>query len=102
MLTLKQNAYSVVTIEIPNSSIKSLAANELPPDWKEQAGILFDITDAWIREEAYLVMQVPSAVISGEFNYLLNPAHPLFDSVMVQSVEPFSFDRRAFDKKLLG
>ena len=82
--------------------MKSLPTLELPPDWKNQTGVLHDTTDAWLREEAFLALRVPSAVISGEFNYLLNPSHPLFKFVTVQSVEPFSFDRRAFDKKLLG
>lgn len=101
-VTLKQNTFSVATIELPDSSVKLLPTLELPPDWENQTSVLRDITDAWLREEAFLALQVPSAVISGEFNYLLNPSHPLFKFVTLQLVEPFSFDRRAFDKKLLG
>ncbi len=101
-VTLKQNTFSVATIELPDSSVKSLTTAELPLDWKNQTGVLVDITDAWIREEAFLAMRVPSAVVSGEFNYLLNPAHPLFETVTVQLVEPFRFDRRAFGKQLLS
>ena len=47
------------------------------------------------------MMRVPSAVIAGEFNFLINPAHPLFPFVHIQSVTPFHFDDRAFGRELV-
>ncbi|MBI2497892.1 MAG: RES domain-containing protein, partial [Opitutae bacterium] len=39
-------------------------------------------------------LRVPSVVVPGEFNYLLNPAHPDFKRVKIGKPEPFSFDPR--------
>ena len=49
---------------------------------------------AWAREQRTPVLRVPSAVVPGEFNYLLNPAHPAFAKIKIGQPEPFSFDPR--------
>ncbi len=46
-------------------------------------------------------MQVPSAVIGNECNYLINPSHPLFLEIRLESVALFQFDKRAFGRVLL-
>lgn len=48
----------------------------------------------WARTRRSLALRVPSAVVPGEFNYLLNPAHPSFSRVKVGRPEPFAFDPR--------
>jgi RES domain-containing protein len=48
----------------------------------------------WVRSRRSVALRVPSAVVLGEFNYLLNPAHPHFSRVKVGRPEPFSFDPR--------
>lgn len=100
-INLLQNAFAVAAIQIPDTSILTLKAAELPADWETEEGVLFSITDSWIEENNYLIMQVPSAIIQNEWNYLINPLHPLFSSVLLESVAPFAFDKRAFGKALL-
>jgi RES domain-containing protein len=41
-----------------------------------------------------VALRVPSVIVPGEFNYLLNPAHPQFASVKIGKSEPFLFDPR--------
>lgn len=48
----------------------------------------------WARAARSAALRVPSAVVPGEFNYLLNPAHPDFRRVKLGPAEPFSFDPR--------
>jgi RES domain-containing protein len=48
----------------------------------------------WIRSRRSAVLRIPSAVVPGEFNYLLNPAHPDFKRVKIGEPESFSFDPR--------
>jgi RES domain-containing protein len=48
----------------------------------------------WALEKRSAVLRVPSAVVPGEFNYLLNPQHPDFSGVIIGRPEPFSFDPR--------
>jgi RES domain-containing protein len=39
-------------------------------------------------------LRVPSAIVEGEFNYLLNPRHDDFVQIKIATPEPFSFDPR--------
>ncbi|MBS0663525.1 MAG: RES domain-containing protein [Verrucomicrobia bacterium] len=49
---------------------------------------------AWLRSARTVALRVPSALVPGEFNYLLNPAHPQFAKVRISPPEPFSLDPR--------
>jgi RES domain-containing protein len=42
---------------------------------------------------------VPSAVVAGSYNVLINPAHPDFAKFRVESSEPFEFDRRLLTRE---
>ncbi len=48
----------------------------------------------WVQSLRSVALRVPSVVVPGEFNYLLNPAHPYFAKVKIGKPEPFSFDPR--------
>lgn len=50
--------------------------------------------DAWLVSARSPALRVPSAVIGGEFNYLLNPRHPAFAQIRLGPPEPFFFDPR--------
>jgi RES domain-containing protein len=41
-------------------------------------------------------LKIPSSVTKGDFNILINPNHPDFKRIAIQSIEPFPFDRRIF------
>ena len=50
--------------------------------------------DDWIRAAQNPVLQVPSAIIPVEHNYMLNPEHPDFQKLKIGPAEPFPFDLR--------
>jgi RES domain-containing protein len=52
--------------------------------------------DELIRLNEFAVIKVPSAVVKGEFNYLVNPHHPDFNTIKIISQEDFPFDKRIF------
>ena len=52
--------------------------------------------DAWARAARSAVLALPSVIIPGELNYLLNPAHPDFKTISLGKPEPFAFDSRLF------
>ncbi len=52
--------------------------------------------DLWHRRQISAVLEVRSAVVPAEFNYLLNPGHPDFSRITVASCSPFHFDPRLF------
>ena len=75
---------------------EEVAAASLPAGWRRYPapGRLAEIGARWIRESRTAVLVVPSAVIPAEVNYLLNPSHPDFARIRIDSPEPFVFDRR--------
>jgi RES domain-containing protein len=48
----------------------------------------------FLTDNQHLLLKVPSAVIKAEYNYLLNPKHPLISECKIESVIPFAFDPR--------
>ena len=53
-----------------------------------------DLGDRWVRESRSVVLEVPSVLIPGESNYLINPGHPEFRSVSIGPAEAFAFNPR--------
>lgn len=68
----------------------------LPKDWNSSPPIdaTMDLGTQWCLDLRGVVVKVPSAVVQGEFNYLLNPRHPDFKLIKISTPERFSFDRR--------
>ena len=52
--------------------------------------------DRWTDEKMSVALRVPSAVVPGDWNYLLNPAHPQFGRIVAARTIPFEFDPRLF------
>lgn len=93
--------YILLTILIPDEiELINIDENTLPENWRK-----FPFTeksrkmgDQFIHENKFAVMKVPSAVIPGDSNYLLNPRHPEFAKIRVIKQEPYEFDQRFFKK----
>jgi len=93
--------YVIIAIEIPKTlPIQELATDTLPEDWKSlpHSHSTQELGDTFISSEKFAVLRVPSAVVQGEFNYLLNPSHRDFKKIKVKLIEPFDFDERLFIK----
>jgi RES domain-containing protein len=89
--------YFLVSINIPDTaSILKLSDTEMPADWRSNphSNNTQKIGDQFITESKFLVLQVPSAIVPGDFNFLINPNHPQSKKVVIVNVEPFEFDSR--------
>lgn len=69
---------------------------KVPADWRQYpySAATQAFGAEWVRAQRSVALRVPSAVVPGEFNYLLNPAHQHFSKIKVGKPEPFSFDPR--------
>ena len=89
-------SFSLIEVRFPESCVGELAQRELPHNWQDNQApdSLKRIGADWVAGGRSLALRVPSAVVGGEFNYLLNPAHS--DSTKLQLSEPVEwvFDRR--------
>jgi len=91
--------YELTLILIPDHVIiPELELSELPEDWKSipHSHSTQEIGDRFVADQKFLAYKVPSAVVQGEFNYLINPAHSDFKSISIEKTEPFNFDKRLF------
>lgn len=82
-----------VEIILPQCEILELSVNNLPKEWSE-LHISRDIGSSILKENKYLVFQVPSAIIPEESNYILNPLHPDFSKVIINNISTFQLDNR--------
>ena len=93
--------------DIPDDiSVTSLGEGDLPGHWRRFPApeTLAEIGTKWVQTMESAVLRVPSAVIPQESNFLLNPAHPDFPKIQIESPAPFTFDPRMWRKatKLSG
>jgi RES domain-containing protein len=71
-------------------------ARHLPDEWRElpAPSSTRDFGSQWVMQARSPVLRVPSIVVDGEFNYILNPRHADFGQLKVGAPVPFSFDPR--------
>lgn len=101
-LSILPKDYVTVEIKIPASvSATFLAIDDLPQDWNSLPHLLDTqkIGDDFVTERKNCVLKVPSAVVPGDYNFLINPLHLDFASISIVGQEDFPFDQRLFIKR---
>jgi len=96
-LALLPKDFVLLEITIPDAiSLKTLHTKTLPENWSHfpYHHTTQLIGDNFIKENKYAILKVPSAVVRGDFNFLINPSHPEFETIKITSKQPFLFDRR--------
>ncbi|NOX86597.1 MAG: RES family NAD+ phosphorylase [Chlorobi bacterium] len=91
--------FVMMEIFIPdNVSIEPLNVEDLPDGWNRFPHLIStQITgDDFVRSNRACILQVPSAVVKGDYNYLINPYHPDFIKIIIQNIFDFPFDNRIF------
>jgi len=98
---LAKAKFSVIPVEVVEDLIQKVP--QLPQDWRrsppDESTRL--IGDRFVETAMHPVLKVPSAVVPGEFNYLINPAHPAFQSLKIGKAEAFCFDQRVVPSRTL-
>jgi RES domain-containing protein len=95
-LGLMEKSYRMISLRIPDDGIASFPAEEWPEGWDSlppgqaarKAG------DRFVQAQQHLALRVPSAVVKGDFNVLINPRHPQMNRVEIIAEEAFRFDPR--------
>jgi RES domain-containing protein len=84
----------VASASIPESHIEQ--PQKFPSDWRAYpyGPSTQSFGAEWIRSGRSVALRVPSAVVIGEFNYLLNPQHPDFPKLQPGKPVSFQFDPR--------
>jgi RES domain-containing protein len=85
-----------VRIFIPDDSIITYPVAKLPEGWQRNPApdVLKTIGDTFIRQGKTLALQLPSAIVPDEFNYLINPMHARIAEVRILDEGPQPIDER--------
>lgn len=92
--------YMMIEIEIPDSfEIEVLNPQCLNVNWNSNPpqAITQIIGDDFIHSKKSCILKVPSAVVKGDFNYLLNPNHVDIKKIKIIETTNFPFDERIFN-----
>jgi RES domain-containing protein len=86
--------FVAIPVDIPDELIQRPA--RFPADWRSTPPpeSTRRIGAKFLVSAPLPVLRVPSAVVAGEWCYLLNPAHARFGELTLGAAEPFGFDPR--------
>ncbi len=88
--------YKSIQIQFEETLVEYVPSQELPPDWTAEPPSLLTqrFGSRWASEYRSAILAVPSAIISTETNYLLNPLHADFSRIKIEQARDFAFDAR--------
>jgi RES domain-containing protein len=84
-------------VDVPDAlRVTRIRSGDLPRRWYRYPAPpeLREIGTRWAESRESVCLEVPSAVVRGEHNYLLNPRHDDFRRVRIGPPEPFELDPR--------
>lgn len=86
--------FEMVVATMPASLLA--AVPDVPEDWREwpYRKAVQRSGDAWLAEHAWLAVPVPSALVDGEVNVLIDPLHSQLSSITIIERRRFEIDRR--------
>ena len=88
--------YRKMPVFIPERLVMHVAEDQLPPDWAQPSlyPVTQEIGDRWIVHARSAVLQVPSAVVRGETNFIVNPEQADFSAIETGPISGFRYDPR--------
>jgi RES domain-containing protein len=87
----------LLAIDLPDDlSTEGLELVTLPEGWRSvpAPASLQSLGSLWLTSGRTAALNVPTAIITVERNFLLNPQHPEAQRIRIISNEPFTFDTR--------
>jgi RES domain-containing protein len=89
--------YSLIVYDVPDN-YEEITTDMLPNGWngnnEDAYRLCRPLGDEWARQNKSLILKVPSAISSGEYNFILNPNHPEVNKINLVTIEPYIFDPR--------
>lgn len=83
-------------VRIPERVIAAVDEPGLPEGWAAPGlhPVTREVGDRWLASRKSAVLPVPSAVVAGEVNCVLDPTHPDFADVEAGGIGDSRFDSR--------
>jgi RES domain-containing protein len=86
----------LIEYAFPSELMTEVKVKDLPKSW---SNFPFDestrlMGDQFIKNDKFLAMKVPSAIVHQEFNYIINPRIKHIDQLKISSIAEFHVDNR--------
>jgi RES domain-containing protein len=83
-------------VDFDESMVRDLNRSALPSSWRADPPPVETqaIGDEWVAAGTSVALRVPSTLVPGESNFLLNPHHPDFKKLKIFKPQSFRFDPR--------
>ncbi|HUZ61600.1 MAG TPA: RES family NAD+ phosphorylase [Hanamia sp.] len=88
------DSYTLTSFEIPDNGVYQVQMKKIKNNWKFDLKYTQGIGEDFLNENKSVSLQVPSAIVPQENNFLLNPLHPDFKKVKIISSELLELDKR--------
>lgn len=91
--------FCMLTVFVPDDIvITSVDFSLLYDDWNvfPESSSTQNIGDLFVNNKEHCILKVPSAVVKGDFNYLINPNHADFKKIKITNHDDFPIDNRLF------
>ncbi|MCY7293267.1 MAG: RES family NAD+ phosphorylase [Ferruginibacter sp.] len=88
---------SLLHITFPDTiEIKEVKHSKLKNNWVDDFGYTRFMGDQFIQSGSHSILKIPSAVITEENNYIINPLHADFKKIKISDTSSFRTDKRLF------
>jgi RES domain-containing protein len=87
----------IAAASVPDQCVELINLDVLPRNWRGLNNKRCrDLGSGWAASLRSVALRIPSAVVEGDWNVLLNPKHPEFGKVGIGAAKPFRCDERMF------
>ena len=93
-LNINPPGYQLITIEFPETGMTLIKLPELKLGWKKHIEYTQWIGEEFLKSNKSLVLQVPSAIVERENNFLFFFLHKNYQQVKIINIEPLDLDKR--------
>lgn len=92
--------FTAIPLRFDDALVEVFPCKHLPLGWDEEPPSLASqqIGNAWVKNARSALLAVPS-ILTGETNFLINPAHPDFRKIKIGRPEQFTFNPRLLGEK---
>lgn len=88
---------SLLHITFPDTiEVKEVKHNKLKNNWMDDYGYTRFMGDQFIQSGTHSILKIPSAVITEENNFIINPLHTDFKKIKITETSSFRTDKRLF------
>ena len=88
--------YVYIPVKFDQKLSIALNPDDFPDNWNKDPSpqAIKQIGDSWVESRQSVILEVPSAIVPTEKNFLINPAHTDFGKLKIGELAKFKFDTR--------